>query len=104
MIREIRIKVLTYDDMYYTYAVINEDTDDVIDFSKICGEIDEETGLPKLIPDTSEVPLEEKVKAVASFCIEELKQELEKDRFIYCRPEDKIINVKEIKETVINEY
>lgn len=103
MIREIRVKILTYDDMYYTYAVINEDTDDVIDFAKICGEIDEETGLPKLVP-TNEVPLEERVKAVASFCIEELKQELEKDRFIYCRPEDKIINVKEIKETVINEF
>lgn len=103
MIREIRVKVLTYDDMYYTYAVINEDTDDVIDFNKICGEIDEEIGLPKLVP-TNEVPLEEKVKAVASFCIEELKQELEKGRFIYCRPEDKIINVKEIKETVINKF
>ena len=102
MIKETRVKILTYDGMYYTYGVINEDTSDVIEFKKLCGEIDEETGLPRDISE--EVPLEEKIKEVTSCCVDELKHRLEKDKFIYCRPEDKIINVKEIKETIINVY
>lgn len=102
MLKEMRVKILTYDGMYYTYGVINEDTSDVIEFKRLCGEIDEETGLPKDISD--EVELEEKLKAVTSWCVDELKHRLEKDKFIYCRPEDKIINVKEIKETIINVY
>lgn len=102
MIKEARVKILTYDGMYYTYGVINEDTSDVVEFKKLCGEIDEETGLPKDISD--EVPLEEKIKAVTAWCVDELKHRLEKDKFIYCIPEDKIINVKEIKETIINHY
>ena len=102
MLKEIRVKVKTYDGMYYTYGVINEDTSDVIEFKRLCGEIDEETGLPKEI--TEEVELGEKIKAVASWCLDELKGRLERDKFIFCRPEDKIINVKEIKETILNEF
>ena len=102
MLKEIRVKILTYDGMYYTYGVINEDTSDVVEFKRLVAEIDEETGLPKDISD--DIELDEKLKAVAGWCVDELKCKLEKDKFIYCIPEQKIINVKEIKETVINEY
>lgn len=102
MLKEIKVKILTYDGMYYTYGVINENTSDVVEFKRLCVEIDEETGLPKEI--TEDIELDEKLRAVASWCVDELKQKLEKDKFIYCRPEDKIVNIKEIKETVINEY
>lgn len=102
MLKEIRAKVKTYDGMYYTYGVINENTSDVVEFKRLCGEIDEETGLPKEI--TEDIELEEKLKAVAGWCLDELKCKLEKDKFIFCRPDDKIINVKEIKETILNEF
>lgn len=100
MIKEIRVKILTYDGMYYTYGVINENTDDVIDFKTLCGEIDEETGLPREI--TEDIELGEKIKAVAGFCLDELKGRLERDKFIFCRPDDKIVNVQDIKETIFN--
>ena len=100
MLKEIRVKILTYEGMYYTYGIINENTSDVIEFKRLVAEIDEETGLPKDITD--DIELDEKLQAVASWCLDELKCKLEKDKFIYCRPEDKIINVKEIKETIIN--
>jgi hypothetical protein len=102
MLKEIRIKILTYEGMYYTYAIINKDTDDVVAFKSLVGEIDPETEIVKDMKD--DVDLESKLEAVAGWTLDELSNVIEKKDFIFCRPENKIINKKEIKETIINKY
>ena len=85
------VKILTYNNMYYTYADINEITDLVLDFMNKDNMLE-----PK--------SLEEAIEMTIKYTLGELKNNLENENFIYCRFDNKIINCKEIKETIINRY
>ena len=102
MLKEIRIKIVTYEGMFYTYAIINKDTDRVMDFNSLIAEIDVETEIVK--PMNDEISLYTKLEEVTHWCLDDLANELESNKFIYCKPDNKIINVKEIKEVIINKY
>lgn len=85
------VKIVTYNNMYYTYADINENTDLVLNLM---------SKNMMLEPKT----LEEAIEMVIECTLDELKRELEKGNFVYCRFDNKIINCKEVKETIINKY
>ena len=85
------VKIVTYNNMYYTYADINENTDLVLNFMNKDVMLE-----PK--------SLEEAVELAIKYTLDELIYDLKNENFIYCRFDNKIINCKEIKETIINKY
>lgn len=87
-IQEIKIKVLTYNNMYYTIAVINKNVSEVIEYKG---------------PENCSTSLSKKIQNVASWSLEDLYHKLLNDQFIFSRFENKIINTKEIKETFMLE-
>ena len=88
-IQEIRIKVLTYNNMYYTVAVINKNVSEVIEYKEL---------------ENCSTSLSQKIRNVANWSLQDLYHKLLNEQFIFSRFENKIINVKEIKETFVIEY
>ena len=88
-IQEIRIKVLTYNNMYYTVAVINKNVSEVIEYKEL---------------ENCSTSLSQKIRNVANWSLQDLYYKLINEQFIFSRFENKIINVKEIKETFVIEY
>lgn len=80
--KEIRIKVKTYDNMYYTVCVLNEETIVSNDF-------------------LNKMPLDERLESVLYEALNDLYDRLMKDEFIISRFERKILNTKEVKETIL---
>lgn len=80
--KEIRIKVKTYDNMFYTVCVLNEHT------------IAHNETLDRMT-------LEERLETVLYDALNDLYNRLIKDEFIISNFEKKILNTKEIKETIL---
>ena len=80
---EIVIKLITYDNMYYTYAKINKNVDEVIDCLKFGDD------------------LNEALELVCTTTLDKLKRKLEEDKFVFSIIENKILNVNEIKEVSV---
>lgn len=80
--REIRIKIKTYDNMYYTVCVLNENT-------IVSNEL------------LNKMPLDEKLENALYDALNDLYDRLMKDEFIISRFERKILNTKEVKETIL---
>lgn len=81
---EVVIKLLTNNDMYYTYAVLNKDTDIV----EACKQIDED------------MPLSERLERATEAVINELEYKLNNNNVILAFPDRKIISTTEIKEVM----
>lgn len=82
-IKGIKIKVVTYNNMYYTYACLNEET-------IMRNELNKNLDKASLISN-----------GVYS-ALDELYNTMRKEKFILSRFENKIINVQEIKETALS--
>lgn len=87
-ITRVVIKLLTHNNMYYTYNVLDENTDIVKDYKTLEGEL----------------TLAEKLGKATESCLEELEHVLNKQNVVYAPIDEKIISTKEIKEVLIFKY
>ena len=81
---EVVIKLLTNNNMYYTYAVLNKGTDIV----EACKGIDRD------------MPLSERLERATEAVINELEYKLNNNNVILALPDKKIISTTEIKEVM----
>ncbi len=88
-IKGAEIKLVTYNDMYYTYAKIDENTDCIVDYKEL---------------ENTNTSLGEKIYNCVNDSLDMLKYQLETKTFIHCYGEQKILNCKEIKETIVNYF
>ena len=85
--KKVEIKLLTYDRRYYTYAKIDENCAEIVDYKEIEG---------------CETNYINKLYNVVNDTLVQLKFDLENKMFIHCFFEQKILNCKEIKEVIVN--